>query len=55
MNGLDSQGVESMRKLFLELRQGGKTIVLASHNKEDISCLCNQVYEMDSGKMRAVL
>lgn len=55
MNGLDNEGVEEMRKLFLELKEEGKTILLASHNKEDIDILCDRVYEMDKGmisKMR---
>lgn len=49
MNGLDNQGVEDMRKLFLEFRDQGKTILLASHNWEDIAILCDEVYEMDHG------
>lgn len=49
MNGLDNQGVEDMRRLFLELKKQGKTMLLASHNKEDIDVLCDEVYQMDSG------
>lgn len=54
MNGLDNAGVEAMRGLFMELRDEGKTILLASHNKEDISSLCDHVYEMDAGKIKNV-
>lgn len=54
MNGLDNAGVEAMRGLFRELRDEGKTILLASHNKEDISSLCDHVYEMDAGKIKNV-
>lgn len=53
-NGLDNQGVEEMRKLFLQLKQEGKTILLASHNAEDIRILCDHVYSMDAGKMEIV-
>lgn len=49
MNGLDHQGQESMRHLFLALRNEGKTIILASHNAEDIEVLCDEVYKMDAG------
>lgn len=49
MNGLDKQGVEEVRKILLDLRNDGKTIVLASHNREDIEILCDEVYEMDRG------
>lgn len=49
MNGLDNQGVADMRKLFLELKEQGKTLLIASHNHEDIDILCDEVYEMDRG------
>ncbi|MCM3798079.1 ATP-binding cassette domain-containing protein [Caldibacillus thermoamylovorans] len=51
MNGLDNQGVADIRKLLLELRNQGKTIILASHGKEDIEILCDTVHELDRGKM----
>lgn len=50
-NGLDNQGVEDMRKLFLELKEEGKTILIASHNSEDIKILCDYVYSMEAGKL----
>ncbi len=49
MNGLDKQGVEDMRKLFMEVKGQGKTVLMASHNREDIEVLCDVVYEMDAG------
>lgn len=52
MNGLDNQGVEDIRKLLLQLKKAGKTILLASHNKEDFLALCEQVYEMDNGILK---
>ena len=54
MNGLDKQGVEDMRNLFTRLRDEGKTIILASHNREDIDILCDHVYEIDSGKLKNI-
>lgn len=51
MNGLDNRGVEEVRRLLLNLREAGKTIVIASHIKEDIDILCDRVYEMEQGKM----
>lgn len=50
-NGLDNQGVEEMRKLFLELKTQGKIILVASHNSEDIHVLCDDVYSMDLGTL----
>lgn len=49
MNGLDKDGVEDMRRLFMKLRDEGKTILLCSHNAEDIAVLCDEVYEMEKG------
>lgn len=51
-NGLDRHGVVEIRKLLLELKADGKTILMASHNEEDIRILCDEVYEMDGGVLR---
>ncbi|MCD7815080.1 MAG: ATP-binding cassette domain-containing protein [Lachnospiraceae bacterium] len=51
-NGLDRHGVAEIRKLLLAEKQKGKTILLASHNSEDIRILCDRVFEMDGGVMR---
>ncbi len=51
MNSLDNQGVEDVREILMGLRGEGKTILLASHNKEDIEVLCDEVYEMDRGRL----
>ena len=53
MNGLDNQGVEDMRGLFAELRERGKTILLASHSNEDVRALCDTVCELDNGRVMA--
>lgn len=51
MNGLDNRGVEEIRAILLRLKENGTTILLASHNREDIEILCDEVYEMDRGKV----
>ena len=38
-NGLDHRGVEEIRKLLKDLKEEGKTMILASHNAEDINIL----------------
>lgn len=53
-NGLDKHGVADIRNLLLDLKKHGKTIILASHNSEDIRILCDKVFEMDGGRMREV-
>ena len=54
MNGLDKRGVEEVRQIFLNLKAEGTTILLASHNMEDIRCLCDKVYEMDAGVLTPI-
>lgn len=51
-NGLDKNGVREIRRILLELKSEGKTILLASHNEEDIRILCDEVYEMDGGVLQ---
>ena len=52
MNGLDKNGVTEIRKLLLELKENGITILLASHYAEDIEFLCDTVREMDQGTLQ---
>lgn len=54
MNGLDKKGVEDVREILFNLKEQGKTIILASHNGEDINMLCDTVHEMDSGVIRNI-
>ncbi len=51
MNGLDEQGVSDIRQVLLEFKSRNKTILLASHNAEDIRLLCDQVYHMEHGRI----
>lgn len=50
-NGLDRYGVVEIRELLKELKAGGKSILLASHNAQDIKELCDNVLDlMKEGK-----
>ena len=49
MNGLDKDGVADIRKLLLQFKELGKTILIISHSSEDISVLCDTVHEMSRG------
>ena len=55
MNGLDNAGVHEMRNMLKAQRDEGRTIVLASHNQEDIAALCDEVYHMDAGVLSRVV
>ncbi|MBR3448047.1 MAG: ATP-binding cassette domain-containing protein [Oscillospiraceae bacterium] len=54
MNGLDKEGVADMRRYLLELKEQGKTVLIASHSSEDIEMLCDTVSEMDKGILTPV-
>ena len=52
LSGLDDKGVEEMRKVLLQEKERGKLLVIASHNKEDIEILCDEVYRFNHGKVQ---
>lgn len=45
-NGLDRYGVVEIRELLKELKADGKSILLASHNAQDIEELCDDVLDL---------
>jgi ABC-2 type transport system ATP-binding protein len=52
-NGLDKDGVEILYNILTKLKIDGRTIILASHNKEDIDSLCDEVFFMENGELLA--
>lgn len=55
MNGLDNEGVEEVRTLLISLKEKGKLIIIASHMREDIELLCDEVYRMEKGKIEEIV
>ena len=51
MNGLDNEGVREIREILLQQKEKGKILVIASHNKEDIDVLCDEIFYLDKGKV----
>lgn len=51
MNGLDREGVLLIRSVLKKLNDSGKTIIISSHNEEDISELCSEVYKIENGEV----
>lgn len=47
-NGLDRNGMCEIKNLLIDLHGQGKTILLTSHNAQDIEELCSDVYEIDA-------
>ena len=54
LNGLDKHGAAHIRHIIKGLREDGKTVLLASHNQQDIDELCDTVCEMDTGILTVV-
>lgn len=48
-NALDENGVNIFRKIIKNENKNGVTVIIASHNKEDISLLCHKVYRIKNG------
>lgn len=51
MNGLDEASVAKVKNILLDYKKTGKTVILASHHKDDINELCDKVYEMNEGRV----
>lgn len=50
-NGLDFESVDNIRNLILDLKTKNKIIIVASHLKEDLYKLADQLYLLDKGKI----
>jgi ABC-2 type transport system ATP-binding protein len=50
MSGLDPVGMDVMREVMLDLRRGGTTIVLSSHQMEAVEKLCDRVALINRGE-----
>ena len=46
--------IEKMRSLFKKIATKGATILIASHNKEDINKLCDKVYRIKDNKLENI-
>ncbi len=51
-NALDEETVNNIRALLLTLKNEGALIIIASHNKEDLDILCDEVYEIYEGQIK---
>lgn len=50
-NGLDPMGIVDIRRLILQLKEEGKTIVIASHILDEMEKICTDVIIMRKGKV----
>ena len=40
-----------MKKVFLELKEKGKLIIAACHDREELEYLCDIIYELKDGEI----
>lgn len=50
-NALDDKSIEIVRELFIQKKNEGKTIIIASHNKDDLRYLSDIILRMEDGKL----
>ena len=50
-NALDSGGVDLVREIVMQEKEAGTLVMIASHNKEDIRLLADEIYYMSEGKI----
>ncbi len=53
-NGVENETAANIRELLLQEKKKKKIILIASHIKEDITCLADVVYEFDGGKIQEI-
>ncbi|PES71970.1 multidrug ABC transporter ATP-binding protein, partial [Bacillus cereus] len=50
-NALDSKGIEDIRKILEIEREKGKLILIASHDKEELQYLADEIFTIEKGKI----
>lgn len=54
-NALDAESVNKIRRLLLAFKNEGRTILLTSHNQEDIDILCDYVFRINNCKLEPII
>lgn len=49
MNSLDVDSVENIRNILLDIKDKGTTILISSHNVDDINILSDEIYKVENG------
>lgn len=50
-NALDTDGIEELKKLLLDLKNKNRCILVASHDKEELDYLSDEIFMMENGKI----
>lgn len=52
-NALDEESVKNIFQLFVQLKKENKTIIIASHDKEDLIDYCDEIFEVKNGEIHS--
>jgi ABC-2 type transport system ATP-binding protein len=50
-NALDEEGIKRINQIILDLKKAGKTILVASHDRESLDQVSDEIYQIDAGKI----
>lgn len=50
-NALDEEGVNAINTMLLELKKREKTILVASHDRESLDQISDEIFEIDAGQI----
>lgn len=51
-NALDEKSVMKLREILSRRREEGALIIIASHDKDEMALLCDEIYLVDDGRVR---
>lgn len=51
INAIDEDGIKKIRQILYDLRDKGKLIIIACHDKEELDYLSDEIYVIDNGRI----
>lgn len=54
-NSLDEKSVNDFKDLILRQKKFGTLVIIASHNREDLNDICDEIIEMSDGEVKNIL
>ena len=51
-NAIDEDGVDKIRSVIKEEKERGATVLIASHNSDDLTLLCSRFFKMSDGVLK---
>ena len=50
-NALDIDGIKLINNIIMDLKKENKIILIASHDKEELESISDEIYKIDGGKI----